>query len=105
MIIHQADRQIVKWAIDSGYIYEYTREYGLPEYSLRVRLGLSSTYFKAGRLIHWRADVDAHYLDQLMCELMLLFGLCAQADIYPSQHIFFSLPELSHLNRPLDNSA
>jgi len=105
MIIHHADRQIVKWAIDCGYVYEYTREYGLPEYVLRVRLGLSSAYFKAGRLVHWRADVDAHYLDQLMCELMLLFGLCAQADAYPEQNIFNSPAELAGFNRPLDNSA
>jgi hypothetical protein len=49
--------------------------------------------------------VDAHYLDQLMCELMLLFGLCTQADAYPAQSTFNSPAALADLNRPLDNSA
>jgi hypothetical protein len=90
MIIHHADRLLVKWAIDSGYPYEYIREYGLPEPVLRVRLGLSTAFFEAGTLVHWRADVDATHMDQLMYELTSLFGLCAQAKAYPAQKVFLA---------------
>jgi len=100
MIINSADRAIVKWAVDHGYEYEYLREYGLPEPSLRVKLGLSSAFFEAGHLIHWRADVSGGYLDQLMCELTCLFGLCARTKAYPKQNVFISPGELTALQRP-----
>lgn len=97
MIVHHADRDIVKWAIDNGYVYEYVREYGLPEPSLRIHLGLSTAYFKAGQLIHWRADADASYMDQLMAELASLFGWCTQSRAYPHQNVFVSPPEYQAL--------
>lgn len=105
MIIHPADRDVVKWAVDQGFVYEYTREYGLPEPSLRIRLGLSSAFFLAGQLIHWRADVDAGYLDQLMAELTWLFGWCAIAKAYPQQEVFISPAERAALRFPPSKSA
>jgi len=100
MIVHPADRPIVKWAIDQGYGYEYVREYGLPQPSLRVRLGLSTATFDAGQLIHWRADVDGRYLDQLMFELTCLFGLCALVGAQPEQDVVLSPQKLAALRRP-----
>jgi len=105
MIIHHADRPVVKWAIDHGYPYEYLREYGLPEPSLRVQLGLSSAFFEAGRLVHWRAEADARYLDQLMAELVSLYSLCARTRAYPPQMIFISPEERAALQRPSAESA
>lgn len=99
MIIHASDRPIVKWAVDNGYPYEYVREYGLPQPALQVRLGMSTAYFEAGTLIHWRADVEARNMDQLMYELSCLFGLCAQANAYPDQKLFFGVAECAG---PLD---
>lgn len=85
MIIHHADRAIVKWAIDHGFPHHYVREYGLPEPALRVCLGMSNAFFYAGKLLHWRADAPGRGMDQLMCELTSLFGVCTQANAYPSQ--------------------
>ena len=87
MIVHPADRRIVKWAVEEGFAYGYVREYGLPEPCLRVRLGMTTAYFHAGRLAHWRADAAADYLDQLMFELMRLFAFCRQAGAYPKQRM------------------
>jgi hypothetical protein len=94
MIIHQADRPIVKWAVDSGFPYRYVREYGLPEPALHICLGMSSAFFKAGRLVHWRADVPACHLDQLMSELTALFGACARARAYPEQVAVYAQDEI-----------
>ena len=100
MIIHQADREVVKWAIDQGYPYEYVREYGLPEPTLCVRLGLSRAFFRAGRLVHWRADANAIHLDQLMYELSRLFGWCTLFRAFPKQQVFLSPVELAALQSP-----
>jgi hypothetical protein len=97
MIIHPADRFVVKWAVDHGFSYEYLREYGLPEPCLRVQLGVSSAFFKAGELVHWRADVQGCYLDQLMFELTSLFGLCGQFHTYSFQEVFLSSAEPAQL--------
>lgn len=97
MIIHHADRPVVKWAVDSGYPYEYVREYGLPQPVLRVRLGLSTAFFEAGTLVHWRVDADARYMDQLMFELTSLFSWCAQFNGYPEQKVYLSTNELTAL--------
>ena len=59
MIVHPADGPIVIWAAAAGFEYRYVREYGLPEPSLCVQLGLTTAYFHAGRLVHWRADAAA----------------------------------------------
>lgn len=105
MIIHHADRAVVKWAIDRGYPYEYIREYGLPEPSLRIQLGLSTAYFQAGRLLRRRADADAEYMDQLMYELASLFSWCSLSKAYPKQQIFVSVLELAALRSPPAESA
>ena len=105
MIVHPADREIVKWAVEQGYSYEYLREYGLPEPSLRIRLGMSCAFFRAGRLIHWRADVNSRYLDQLMFELTFLFGFCAQAGAYPRQAIPSVSPDTAGTHRRHYNEA
>jgi|GEM_PF-1555362 len=105
MIIPKADRSVVKWAIDQGYPHDYVREYGLPEPALRVRLGLSIAFFEAGRLVHWRADASSQHLDQLMFELMSLFGWCAQANAYPDQEAFLTPAELAALRRPSSGAA
>lgn len=101
MMIRQTDRTIVKWAMDQGFAYEYAREYGLPDPSLRVRMGLSTAYFAAGRLVHWQAHVDAHDLDQLMFELTSLFLGCQQSGAFPMQRAVVSGAERLSLNPPL----
>ena len=105
MVVHPADRSIVTWAVEQGYPHEYVREYGLPDPSLRIRLGMSSAFFSAGRLIHWRADVNGQYLDQLMYELSCLFGFCARIQAYPKQHVFLDPSELMALQRPLSEAG
>ena len=105
MIVHPADRSIVTWAVERGFPHEYVREYGLPEPSLRVRLGLSSAFFKAGRLVHWRADVQGQYIDQLMYELTNLFGFCGPNRAYPQQNIFLEPGELAALQQPLSEAG
>ncbi len=105
MIVHPADRPIVQWAVEQGYECEYLREYGLPEPSLRVQLGVSSAFFEAGRLVHWRADADGRYLDQLMSELASLFGLCARTDAYPQQKVVLAPGELAELQGPFPRAV
>ena len=105
MIIHHADRQIIKWAIDHGFSYEYVREYGLPDPTLRIPLGVSTAFFKAGELVHWRANADARHLDQLMFELTSLFGLCAEVGAYPRQAVYLSPGELASLRPPRADTA
>ena len=83
MMIRSTDRPIVKWAIDQGFAYEYAREYGLPQPSLRVRMGFSTAYFEDGQLIRWYADVEGAKLDQLMFELTSLFLGCTQSGALP----------------------
>jgi hypothetical protein len=100
MIIHPTDRHIVKWAVDRGFPHEYRREYNLPDRCLAVHLGLSTAYFHEGKLAHFRADTQACYMDQLMYELTLLFGFCAQNRAYPDQQVFLTAAELSALQRP-----
>lgn len=99
MIIHHRDKDVVKWAIDQGHTYEYAREYGLPEPCLRVHLGVSVAFFHAGRLVRWRADAEGGQMDQLMCELTSLFGLCAAVRAYPRQEAFVSPVEMAVLHR------
>lgn len=104
MVIHPADRHVVKWAIDHARPYEYVREYGLPDNSLRVELGVSRAYFKSGQLVHWRASVNGEHFDQLMFELATLVRLCTALQGYPPQQIHLSLPEQSLLaGRDSDN--
>lgn len=98
MIVQQADRPIVKWAVDNGLVYSYQREYGMPEPALCVRLGLSRAYFAHGQLVHWRADAPGQFLDQLMFELTCLFTLCRQIDAYPPQEVFLSEQEMACLH-------
>lgn len=105
MIVHPADRLIVKWAVDGGFTHCYAREYGLPDPCLRVHLGLSSAYFKEGQLVLWRAEADAKYLDQLMFELTRLFVFCTEINAYPRQRVFISPEELSALQRPLTQAG
>ncbi len=97
MIVHPADRSVVKWAVDHARPYEYVREYGLPDHSLRVELGVSRAYFKCGQLIHWRASVNGEHFDQLMFELASLVRLCTSLNGYPPQQVFLSLPERTSL--------
>ena len=99
MLVRSSDRALVKWAVDNGYRCEYLREYGLPDPVLRIQLGTSSAYFNDGRLVRWRAEVDARYLDQLMCELTHLFLCCAQHHAYPEQIAFLGAAELRALHR------
>jgi len=105
MIIHHADRAVVKWAIDRGYPYEYIREYGLPEPVLRIQLGMSTALFHKGRLLRWRADAEAEYMDQLMYELASLFGWCSISKAYPAQQVVVSVMELAALRAPPAESA
>ena len=105
MIVHPADRPVVEWAAEAGFEYRYVREYGLPEPSLCVQLGMTTAYFHAGRLIHWRADAAAQYLDQLMFELTSLFGFCRQAGAYPEQRVFLAPGELGALQRPCNKAG
>jgi hypothetical protein len=105
MIVHPADRLIVKWAVDGGFSHAYAREYGLPDPCLRVHLGMSSAYFNEGQLVLWRAEADAKYLDQLMFELTRLFVFCAESDAYPPQRVFIGPGELSALHRPLNEAG
>src|SRR5687768_4947240 len=97
MIIHPCDRDVVKWAVDHGFSYNYLREYGLPEPCLRVQLGVSCAFFNAGQLVHLRASVQGCYLDQLMFELTSLFGICAQARSYALQDVYLSPSERAEL--------
>ncbi len=76
MIVHPADQSTVTWALEHRYPFAYVREYGLPEPSLQVRLGVSIAWFHAGRLVHWRGDTDGDCLDQLMLELASLLCFC-----------------------------
>lgn len=99
MIVHPADRRIVQWAIERGYLFSYVREHGLPEPCLRVCLGQSSAFFKAGRLVHWLAQVDARRLDLLMFELTSLFGFCSSVRALPPQQAVLSRDELLTLIR------
>ena len=105
MIVHPADRRIVTWAAGAGFEHRYVREYGLPEPSLCVQLGMTTAYFHAGRLVHWRADAAAQYLDQLMFELTRLFGFCRQAEAYPKQRVFLQPGELEALQRPCNKAG
>jgi hypothetical protein len=105
MIIHPADRPVVKWAVDNGFIYGYRREHGLPDPSLLVQLGVSNAFFKEGRLVHLRADVDGSNLDQLMFELTSLFGICAAARGYLMQEVFLSVQERACLDEPPDQAG
>jgi hypothetical protein len=100
MIVHPADHPIVTWAAAAGFEHRYVREYGLPEPSLCVQLGLTTAYFHAGRLVHWRAEAAAQYLDQLMFELTCLFGFCHRAKAYPKQRVFLQPGELEALQGP-----
>ncbi len=105
MIVHPADRQIVTWAVEEGFAYGYVREYGLPEPCLRVRLGMTTAYFHAGRLSHWRADAAADYLDQFMFELTRLFAFCRQAGAYPKQRIVLQPGQLAAAGPPWNKAG
>jgi hypothetical protein len=105
MIVHPADRSIVKWAVEDGFVHGYVREYGLPEPALRVQLGMTTAFFHAGRLVHWRAEAAAQHLDQLMFELTRLFGFCHQAGAYPEQRVFLQPGELAALQRPYNKAG
>lgn len=105
MIIHHADRAVVKWAVDQGLPYEYRREYGLPEPCLCVQMGLSCAFFKAGRLVQWRANAEARCMDQLMFELSSLYALCAQIGAYPNQNAVITPEERAALLSRRKDSA
>jgi len=105
MIVHPADRLAVKWAVEEGLEHQYVREYGVPEPALRIRLGLTTAFFHAGLLVHWRADAAADYLDQLMFELTQLFTFCRQAGAYPKQRVFLQPGVLATLQRPYNKAG
>lgn len=103
MIVHPEDRPAVTWAVEEGFEHQYVREYGVPEPALRIRLGMTTAFFHAGRLVHWRAEAAAEYLDQLMFELTRLFTFCREAGAYPEQHVFLQPGALATLHRPYNN--
>jgi hypothetical protein len=88
MIVHPTDKPAVQWAVEHGYVFSYVREYGLPEPSLRVALGMSTAFFNAGQLVCWRASAGGNDLDQLMRELASLFGFCTLNRGYLPQQAF-----------------
>lgn len=97
MLVDEKDRPIVRWAIEKAFPFEYRREACLPDPCLRVRLGLSMAYFHKGKLVHWCADCDGDYLDQLMYEMTSLFSLCAKERAYVHPSVYLSPPEMVSL--------
>ncbi len=85
MHIDPADKRIVRWAVDRGLIFAYERNNGLSGTHLKLHLGLLTAFFRRGKLTHLTAAADGRHIDQLMCELTELFGLCAQARGYLDQ--------------------
>ncbi len=92
MLIDEKDRLIVRWAIDKAHTFDYCRQNGLPDPCLRVRVGFSTAYFHKGKLVHWSANVDGDYLDQLLCEMTSLFAMCARCRAYLSPQAAVSPP-------------
>jgi hypothetical protein len=85
MIVNPTDKPAVQWAIEQGYLFSYVREYGLPEPSLQVGMGLSTAFFNRGRLVCWRANADGANLDDLLRELGSLLGFCTLNGAYLPQ--------------------
>ncbi len=76
MIVEQADREIVKWAVDRLLPWYYTRERGLPEPCLKIHFGHITAYFCRGQLARLWTHADRGGLDDMFGELMVLFDLC-----------------------------
>jgi len=85
MHVDPADKRIVRWAVDRGLIFTYERNNGLSGTHLKLHLGLLTAFFRGGKLTHLTAAADGRHIDQLMCELTELFGLCAQTRGYLNQ--------------------
>lgn len=89
MIVNPTDRAAIQWAMEQGYMFSYVREYGLPEPSLQIGLGLSTAFFNSGRLVAWRASATGEHFDDLMRELAALLGFCSLSRAYVPQHLCY----------------
>ena len=76
VIVNHADREIIKWAVDRMLPWYYTRERGLPDPCLKVHFGHITAYFYRGQLVRLWTQADQGSLDDMFCELMVLFDLC-----------------------------
>ncbi len=77
MIVHPADRNIVKWAIDHSSPCYYTREPDLPNPCLKVQCGHVTAYFCRGRLARLWAHADGDQFDDMfadMTQILRFFG-------------------------------
>ncbi|HEY3245194.1 MAG TPA: hypothetical protein VGM03_17775 [Phycisphaerae bacterium] len=85
MIVHPADRDIVKWAMDRSAPYYYTREQELPQPCLKVHCGHVTAYFFQGALVRVWAHADEPALEDMFVELGQLLALCEGNDPAPDE--------------------
>jgi hypothetical protein len=78
MLVHPADRVIVKWAMDHSAPHYYTSEADLPSPCLKVQCGYVTAYFHEGELVRLWAHADGECLDDMFVQMTQLFGLCAE---------------------------
>jgi len=79
------DEPFLQWALHHHYRYYYTSERGLPEPCLKIHLGVVTAYLHHGKLIHLAIESEGGLLDEMMCELSLLFAQCARHNAYVEQ--------------------
>lgn len=79
------DQPFIEWAKRRGCAYYYASDSFSPLPRLQLYLSALTVSFRAGKLVRIEARSDGQLIDQMMCELMELFALCAQHDAYLAQ--------------------
>lgn len=84
-MITRSDRPFIEWARQRGCRYYYTDDTDAPAGSLKLFVGLLTVYIHQGKLVRIRADSSGDMIDQFLCDLSQLFGICAAHEAYPPQ--------------------